>query len=112
MRNGNDVDRGRSFAKDDYVRELAKQEPPGTKCECWKMFWLFRNLIDRLFKVPQKPPRGSMTSLRIPVNRRPCLFERRRVDLDGPACHRCDRALRRRCASSQGISFTAPLSIC
>ncbi len=46
VRDRNDLDRGRGFAKNDHVRELVKHHPPCSEYEFGKKVGLRGNLFD------------------------------------------------------------------
>jgi len=76
-----------------------------------KPLGMFGDPFDRSFKIVQKPLRRSSAPLQIPIYRCSGFFHRSRVEAKSRFCQGFNRDPRRRLASSQGISFTAPLSI-
>lgn len=51
VRDSNDFDRGRGFAKNDRVWELVKHHPPCSECEFGKKLGLRGNLFDPVPKL-------------------------------------------------------------
>src|SRR5262249_99969 len=77
-----------------------------------KLLHVLTNPLDSGVEFVQEHFRSPCAVLFVPVPGRLCFFQGSSVDLNEPSCQRSSLVRNRRRGSCQGMSSTAPLSIC
>jgi hypothetical protein len=112
MGHSNDLDTSGGFPKDDEVGKSLKHHPARAECVFGRLPGVTPNSLDRAVKLIHKHFRSPHATQAVPFRGYFGFLQCGRVNSNGCGAHRSSRNRRRRRASSQGMSSTAPLSIC
>jgi len=80
MRDCDDLDIGPALTENDEIRKAAEESSASFKFIARELCRLLLDSTDRVVDLVQKSLGCALASLPVPVNRRFCVAERRRVD--------------------------------
>src|SRR5665213_1208056 len=107
-----DLHTGGRLPKDDHERKPTQDDTAGAKVMSGILLRILADQIHCMIELIKKHPGSPLAPSRVPIHRRPGLFQRSRVDSQGLAAHGSSWSRRRLRAALQEISSTVPSSIC
>lgn len=110
--NRDDLDSDCPASKNDKKGKPSQDHAARPKVVCRTLLRIPPDPIHRAIQLVEEHAGSSKAACPIPIDSRPDLFQRSRMDSQRTCVQRPSRARRLRRASFQGIRSTVPLSIC